>query len=122
MFGGDENQITISGESAGSWSVSAHLLSSLSTGLFKRAILSSGAHMYNKDRPTTSSEEALIKAKTFAKGLNSCGHTWLNCLRERDPDDFTGNIQYFHPVDGTEFLPLTASKAFTQGIFNKGSC
>ncbi|CAG2117207.1 unnamed protein product, partial [Medioppia subpectinata] len=49
QFGGDRDQITILGESAGSWSVSAHILSPLSKGLFKRAIMESGAHMYNKD-------------------------------------------------------------------------
>ncbi|CAG2113531.1 unnamed protein product, partial [Medioppia subpectinata] len=39
QFGGDKDQITILGGSAGSWSVSAHILSPLSKGLFKRAIM-----------------------------------------------------------------------------------
>ena len=43
-FGGDKNQVTIMGESAGANSVALHLLSPLSCGLFHRAILqSSGA-------------------------------------------------------------------------------
>lgn len=42
QFGGDPNNITIAGESAGSASVAHHLVSPMSKGLFKRAILQSG--------------------------------------------------------------------------------
>ncbi|KAI1299615.1 Acetylcholinesterase-1 [Halotydeus destructor] len=48
-FGGDANQITIFGESAGGVSVGYHLLSPLSRGLFKRAIMQSGTAL----TPTT---------------------------------------------------------------------
>ena len=121
LFGGDKDQITIFGQSAGSWSVSAHLMSSLSKGLFKRAMLSSGAHMYNRDRPILNKDEALIKAKDFAKSVNCLGETWLQCLRQLDPDQIELKFGIVYPVDGTEFIPLTARKAFEQGKFNQGS-
>ncbi|OTF79547.1 hypothetical protein BLA29_010102, partial [Euroglyphus maynei] len=42
-FGGDPEQITIAGNSAGGWSVSAHILSPFSRDLFKHAIIMSGS-------------------------------------------------------------------------------
>ena len=40
-FGGDSSEVTIMGESAGGASVAYHLISSMSYGLFNRAILQS---------------------------------------------------------------------------------
>ncbi|CAG2114545.1 unnamed protein product [Medioppia subpectinata] len=87
-FGGDRDQITIFGESAGGWSVSAHILSPLSKGLFKRAIIESGVLMFNKDRDIVNTTEALVNSKTLAKQLK-CNETedWIQCLRRADAKD-----------------------------------
>ncbi|CAG2114908.1 unnamed protein product, partial [Medioppia subpectinata] len=100
-FGGDRDQITIFGESAGTWAgASTLILSPLSKGLFKRAIMESGAHYYNSlfkraimesgahyynSRDPMSKAEALTFAKQFAKSMNCTdGQKWLDCLRGID--------------------------------------
>ncbi|CAG2108782.1 unnamed protein product [Medioppia subpectinata] len=114
LFGGDRDQITIFGESAGSWSVSAHILSPLSKGLFKRAIMSSGAHMYNKDRDVISKDEAITEGKRIAKELGwSEDMHWIQYLRTVEAKDLVEKARGMtFPVLETEFLPLSAQKAF----------
>ena len=123
LFGGDKNQITIFGWSAGSWSVSAHLISPLSTGLFKRAIMQSGADFFNNDRPMITKEEAISLAKQMAKENNCTEDNWLQCLKTVQADKLKfSKPLYTLLIDGTEFLPLSAQKAFNEGKFNKGTC
>ncbi|CAG2114772.1 unnamed protein product [Medioppia subpectinata] len=122
-FGGDKDQITIFGESAGSWSGSAHIISPSSKGLFKRVIMQSGAHYYNPDRDPVNTTEALFMAKQFAKSMNCTDEQkWLDCLRGIDAQalikGFDTNVQIF-PILGTEFLPMSAQQAFKQMSFNK---
>ncbi|CAG2179541.1 unnamed protein product, partial [Oppiella nova] len=127
QFGGDKDQITIFGESAGSWSTSAHLLSPLSKGLFKRAIVQSGAEMFHKDRPVLGTVEALSKAKETARklGCDPYEHKWLDCLRTiEDPNLFLEPTEaevafgVTWPVFGTEFLPVLPQKAFQTNEYN----
>ena len=123
LFGGDKDQITIFGQSAGSWSVSAQLQSPESKGLFKRAIMESGAVMFNKDRPVISKIEALKASKEMAKRLNCTDDkTWLKCVRNVSPHEVVDNyvIAIMNPVIGTDFLPDLAQKAFNEYNFNKG--
>ncbi|CAG2107814.1 unnamed protein product [Medioppia subpectinata] len=117
-FGGDRDQITIFGESAGSWSVSADILSPLSKGLFKRAIMESGAHMYNKNIDRLTKSQALTKAKQF-----NCTETsdWLQCLRALNTDDLIApELGLSFPLNGDQFLPLRAKKAFETMKYNHG--
>nr|QNG40885.1 acetylcholinesterase 1 [Hofstenia miamia] len=91
-FGGNPDQVTIFGESAGAASVGYHLLSPISQGLFKRAILQSGS-------PTAvwarfSQKEMLRRSKSFASKLQcespaglsqaESGSRIAQCLRSVD--------------------------------------
>ncbi|CAG2178953.1 unnamed protein product, partial [Oppiella nova] len=120
LFGGDRDQITIFGESAGSWSVSVQIFSPLTKGLYKRAIMQSGAHMYNKDRDVISQSEAVLQAKQMAVQLNCTDSgQWLQCLRGVDAEEvLMYELALTFPVLGTEYLPLSAQKAFLDNKFN----
>jgi len=75
-FGGDPDNITIFGESAGGASVCGHLVSPRSQGLFDRAIIQSGPC-----GELTTQAEATEKGMRFAELLGCTGPDPLACLR-----------------------------------------
>ena len=82
-FGGDPELVTVFGESAGALSVALQLVSPLSKGLFRRAILQSGTAL-NPARQPISPELALIYSDMFVRS-NGCS-TYpdkLKCLQQR---------------------------------------
>ncbi|XP_076804806.1 cholinesterase-like isoform X1 [Clavelina lepadiformis] len=113
-FGGNADNVTLFGESAGAASISLHTLAPSSRGLFNRVILQSGNAM--TPWSAVSLETALERTKTLATSL-SCSTTnytsMLACLRSQDVDDLfsaswiTSEIFDFPfvPVYGTNFLP-----------------
>ncbi|CAG2120960.1 unnamed protein product, partial [Medioppia subpectinata] len=119
QFGGDKDKITIFGESAGSMSVSALVLSPLANGLFKRAILESGAALNARTSGHTKAA-ALADAKQMAKHFQCPDdNAWLDCVRKVAPADIHGYTALrVGPIVGTEYMPLSAQEAFEQGKFN----
>ncbi|XP_023241636.1 cholinesterase-like [Centruroides sculpturatus] len=112
-FGGDKDLITIFGESAGSMSVGHHLISPMTKGLFKRAIMQSGSNYHDKFivEPKKNIELTL----KFAKELGCTGINVLNCMKDVDPFDIAAiekkyvlNTQRgasFVPEKGPPYLP-----------------
>ncbi|XP_066299643.1 cAMP-regulated D2 protein-like [Branchiostoma lanceolatum] len=78
-FGGDKNQVTLFGESAGAYSVLFHLVNEGSERLFHKAIVSSApTGLYFR-----SQLEGIIFGNDFAAILN-CSVGDMECLREAD--------------------------------------
>jgi para-nitrobenzyl esterase len=75
-FGGDPDNVTIFGESAGGWSVCTMLATPLAKGLFQRAIMESGGC-----EAANTLEEGYAFGKSFAKSM-ACGADDLDCLRK----------------------------------------
>jgi para-nitrobenzyl esterase len=81
-FGGDPDNVTIAGESAGGLSVLAHLVSPGSRGLFQKAIIQSGSFALNQ-QPLAAAEAA---GEDFAAAAG-CPDQTAQCLRRLPVDD-----------------------------------
>lgn len=119
-FGGDPNNVTIFGESAGGLSTHSQIASPLSAGLFHKAIVESGS--YSLIQPPLAAAEAL--GQKFATQAG-CTDQSAACLRSLSIDKLIANESAIQAggttlptVDG-KVLPLSLVAAFSTGTFNK---
>lgn len=117
-FGGDPDNVTIFGESAGGLSVHSQLASPLAAGLFHKAIVESGA--YSLAQPSLSAAEAAGAAFAASAGCVDPS-TAAACLRSLSVASILAHQTAATMVPNLDgfVLPLTVRSAFTTGQFNR---
>ncbi|XP_015782056.1 acetylcholinesterase-like [Tetranychus urticae] len=118
MFGGDPNSVTIFGESAGSWSVSAHLLSPLAKGLFKHAILQSGTVYIDHDVDNLITDSWKLYNKTSCSKSEDVLECMQNLTAKEILNGLDNKLVAFSYKVGDNFLPYEPSKILAEGLYD----
>ncbi|GAU90208.1 hypothetical protein RvY_02659-2 [Ramazzottius varieornatus] len=131
-FGGNPDNITIFGESAGAVSVALHLLSPLSRNLFNQAIMSSGSATcpWGTTTPEVALKRTLELTKRVGCRLDPVTENLpaiAKCLRKVPAAEFvdkewvtSGLIEFpFVPVIDGEFLPQRPDTILKNGAFKR---
>ncbi|WP_205880281.1 carboxylesterase/lipase family protein [Lichenicoccus roseus] len=113
-FGGDPDDVTIGGESAGGWSVCSQMVAPGSAGLFGRAIIESGSCV------SKSLQTAEAAGSSFATRLGCTDPSKLaECLRGKPVADILdAQDKLYVPTRGTPFLPGDPREAVQSGQFS----
>ncbi|WP_154796055.1 carboxylesterase/lipase family protein [Occultella kanbiaonis] len=133
-FGGDPDNVTLAGQSAGAVSTCAQLASPGAAGLFDRAIMQSGscdlAWLANTVYRGQPADDILLPVQTVQERGRALA-TDLGCTSD-DPDAVIECLRalpvetlkpvmdgFIQPAYGTELLPAQPSEAFSTGAFNR---
>lgn len=116
FFGGDPIKVTIAGQSAGSISVSAHMASPLSKGLFRSAIGQSGSILGSLVPISLAKAES--NGARFAEAI---GCKTLADLRKMSAGQLATlsikeEVPYFDPVIDGYFFPQSPVKIYATGL------
>ncbi|CAN7939174.1 unnamed protein product [Ixodes hexagonus] len=132
-FGGNPDDITLMGQSAGAIAIGLHLVSPLSKGLFKRVIMESGSPYF---RIADNTKEGPHKVEKLARALSCAANDMtiashmpemVDCLRKIDGREllimantlFGVHALTFFPIYGDDIIPDDPYKMMEQKKFHK---
>ena len=116
-FGGDPDNVTIDGQSAGSMSVNCLMASPLAKNLFEKAIAESGAYMVSATRGMRTLQEAEAQGVKSAQTLKA---TSIADLRNMPAEDIQKQLRgNFSPIVDGYVLPEPIPAIFAAGKQNK---
>ncbi|KAK8784802.1 hypothetical protein V5799_008833 [Amblyomma americanum] len=132
-FGGDPKRVTLFGESAGAASAHAHVLSPMSEGLFRRAVLMSGSmssiDMWDMVHESMAKGSKVADIVGCSKGgsidLSSNADEIVHCFRRKSADELVRaaaesvapKFTAFLPTYHDSFLPRMPLAAVKRGFF-----
>lgn len=118
-FGGDPDNITITGDSAGGYSVFSHLASAMSAGLFAKAVPQSGG--FTRVQASLAQAEADGVSITSSWGCTTGSSAEIAACLRNLPAAATlqNNPSSWLPIVDGRFLTTSTSLAFSSGQFNQ---
>ncbi len=112
QFGGDPDNITVFGQSAGAGSVKNVVSSPLSKNLVKKAIIQSGGGIGGFPMQQSLSQADLDAPAT--KYFNQAGFDTLEKMRAANPDDLSAVLPGWQSPDAVRFSPHTDSEVLPE--------